>query len=374
MSSLHSSSRPVGIGVVGTGFGRTTQIPGFLATKNCEIVAVVSHSLRKAHDTASEFGIRRAFGATDYDKFLALDDLDLVCVTSPTDTHREYSVRALEAGKHVLCEKPTAMNAEEAALMLEAARGSGNLALIDHELRFAPARRLFRNLVNEGYLGGLLHVNLRVESPFRLDPTRPWSWWSDAAQGGGMLGALGSHVVDAVRFTFGEVMSARGQLRTMFEERPVGDGERSRRVTSDDYAALWLELEDGATVAGVLSAVSRSRDPGWEMAAHGSDGTLVLSTDEKLWGRRREEDGFVDLTPATAPFDADKLGMKDNMWSRAFVIFAAEIAAHLALGKTTVPLAADFADGLRVQQVLDALRRSSQEESRVACGPDQSSG
>ena len=118
------------------------------------------------------------------------------------------------------------MNAGEARIMLEAARKSGKMALIDHELRFAPARRLFRDLVTEGYLGRLLHVNLAVESPFRLDATRPWSWWSDASRGGGMLGALGSHVVDSVRYTFGEVRAARGQLRTMFGERSGPTGAR----------------------------------------------------------------------------------------------------------------------------------------------------
>jgi predicted dehydrogenase len=160
----------------------------------------------------------------------------------------------------------------------------------------------------------------------------------------------------------------------MFAERPDPDGKGSRQVTSDDYAALWLELEDGAIVTGVLSAVSRCQQPGWKMAAHGTDGSLVLDTDGKLLGRHQEEEAFADLTPVSVPFDAARLKMNDNPWSRAFVIFTAEIAVQLALGKTVVPLAADFEDGLRVQQVLDALRRSSAEEKWVACAPDQFSG
>jgi predicted dehydrogenase len=246
------------------------------------------------------------------------------------------------------------------------------MALIDHELRYIPARRMFRELVAEGYLGRLLHVNVTVESPYRLDTTRPWSWWSDASRGGGFLGALGSHVVDAVRYTFGEVTVARGQIRTLIEERPDPENGKPKRVTSDDYAALWLELEDGAMAAAVLSAASRVKEPGWQMAAHGTDGTLILETDGNLYGQRQGEDTFGDLTPEEVPFDAAKLKMNDTQWSRAFVIFAAEIVAHLALGNTQIPLAADFEDGLRVQQVLDALRQSSQQATSVACGPGAS--
>src|SRR5262249_11202328 len=142
------TNRPLGVGVIGSGFGRHTQIPAFAQTPGCEVVAVVSRQLARAYAAAKgDFEIRRAFDAGDLDRFLKLDDLDLVCVSSPPDTHRDYSLRAFAAGKHVLCEKPTAMNASEARDMAEAARRSGRLALIDHELRFDPTRRRLRDLV-----------------------------------------------------------------------------------------------------------------------------------------------------------------------------------------------------------------------------------
>src|SRR5262249_57491373 len=111
--------------------GRHTQIRGFGGTAGVEVVAVVSRQLARAYEAAKDYEIRRAFDPSDLDRFLKLDDLDLVCVSSPPDTHRDYSLRALAAGKHVLCEKPTAMNAGEARDMAEAARRSGKLAPIE---------------------------------------------------------------------------------------------------------------------------------------------------------------------------------------------------------------------------------------------------
>jgi len=361
-------TRNIGIGVIGSGFGRSTQIPAFAHTPGAEVVAVVSRSLARAYGAAKDFDVRRAFDPSDVDRFLALDDLDLVCVSSPPDTHRDYSLRALAAGKHVLCEKPTAMNAGEAREMAEAARGSRRLALLDHELRFDPTRRRLRDLVREGYLGRLLHVSVSVESEFRLDAGRAWSWWSDEARGGGVLGAIGSHVVDAVRYTFGEVRRGRGQVRTMIAERPDAEGGAVRRVTADDHAAFWLELEDGALVTCTLSAVSRTPVPGWTMGAHGTEGSLLLGADGRLSGRRGGEKAFADLSAPAPAFDAAALGMPDTMWSKAFVIYAAEIVKTLAAGRVELADAATFEDGLRSQEVLDALRESSRRDAWVECG------
>src|SRR5262245_7524835 len=362
------SARPIGVGVIGSGFGRSTQIPAFARTPGVEVVAVVSRQLARAYAAAKDFEIRRAFDPSDLDRFLRLDDLDLVCVSSPPNTHRDYSLRALAAGKHVLCEKPTAMNAGEARDMAEAARKSGKLALLDHELRFDPTRRKLRDLVRDGFLGRLLQVTVHVESEFRLDPKRAWSWWSDEAQGGGILGAIASHVVDAIRYTFGEVARGRGDVRVMFPERPDETGAM-KKVTADDYATFWLELEGGGLVSGLLTSVARTRTPGWTMAAHGTEGSLLLLPDGKLLGRRAAEKEFADLSAPSPPFDAAAMRMPDTIWSRSFILYAAEIAKALAAGSTTVTDAATFEDGLRSQEVLDALRESARREKWMDCGP-----
>jgi predicted dehydrogenase len=119
----------------------------------------------------------------------------------------------------------------------------------------------------------------------------------------------------------------------------------------------------------VLTAVARSRVPGQTIAAHGTEGSLILEPSGKLWGRRGTEKDFTDLSAPAAPFDAAAMKMPDTIWSRSFVLYAREIAAALAAGRVVVPDAATFEDGLRSQEVLDALRASARRSEWVECGP-----
>src|SRR5260370_18895515 len=113
------------------------------------------------------------------------------------------TLAALEGGKAVLCEKAMAMKADEALRMTERAREAGVLALIDHELRFLPGRVKMRELIQRGDIGKVRHAKLTFRSDSRADVNRPWNWWSDKTQGGGTLGAIGSHVVDGFRWLLG---------------------------------------------------------------------------------------------------------------------------------------------------------------------------
>ena len=185
----------VRIGIIGAGFARTTQIPAF---KNCEgarIVAIASAHREHAEEVAREFDIPHV-----EDGVINRDDVDLVSIATPVVTHCEMTLAALDRGKHVLCEKPMAMNGDEARHMKERAQEAAVLALIDHELRFLPGRLKMRELLQAGDIGKIKHVKLTFRSDSRADFTRPWNWWSDIKQGGGTLGAIGSHVLDGFRW------------------------------------------------------------------------------------------------------------------------------------------------------------------------------
>ncbi len=351
---------------MGAGFGRRLVVPILRAVPPFEVVALVSGSLERARAVANELGIPNAFPASQLEPAMA--EADLVFIASPPAAHRDQSLLALSSGKHVVCEKPTALDAVQASEMLAASQRSNRLALIDHELRFSPVRRRFRDLARQGFLGRLRHADLVIQGEYRLDKTRPWSWWSDRAQGGGFLGAVGSHAIDAVRYMVSEIEAARGLLRTIVDRRPAPDTGELRTVTSDDYALFWLKLEEDATLAATLSAVARAPRDTWRLAVHGEDGSLLLDEKERLWGRRQAESEYRDLTPADPGADAAALGVRDSAWTRAFLIFARELGAALASGRTTLPDAATFEDGLRVQQVMDAIRESSHREPWVECG------
>src|SRR5512144_2076096 len=139
---------PIGIGIVGTGFARTTQIPGFRDCMATKVVAIASRKRERAELVAKEFGIETV--CADWQELVAHRDVDLVSIVTPPATHMEITLAALAHGKAVLCEKPMALNAEQSARMVEQARAAGVLALIDHELRFLNSRRTMRAMLQNG--------------------------------------------------------------------------------------------------------------------------------------------------------------------------------------------------------------------------------
>src|SRR5205807_5762319 len=230
----------IGIGIIGTGFARTTQSPGF---KNCDrarVVAIASGHREHAEKVAREFDIEHV--DSDWRALVARDDVDLVSIVTPPVTHCEMTLAALEHGKAVLCEKPMAMNADEALRMTERARQAGVIALIDHELRFLPGRVKMRELIQRGDIGKVRHAKLTFRSDSRADVNRPWNWWSDETQGGGTLGAIGSHVIDGFHWLLAaEVSEVFSNLATHVRQRKDESGQM-RDVTTDDEANLLLRF------------------------------------------------------------------------------------------------------------------------------------
>ena len=213
-------------------------------------------------------------------------------------------------------------------------------------------------LVKEGFLGHVYTVDYRMAGSYRIDPTRPWSWWSDEAQGGGVLGALGSHAVDSIRSWLGEIAEVRGALQTCIKERPDPESGAPRAVTSDDYAAAWLRLEQGGEVNLTLSAVTRE-DPWQKIGLHGEKGSLVLDEHQRLWKRAHGDGGYTEVLVEDSPLPPPGSKVPDTVWARAFLLYAQAIREAILRNQATVPGAATFEDGLRNQQVLDAVRESS---------------
>ncbi|MCA1614896.1 MAG: Gfo/Idh/MocA family oxidoreductase [Acidobacteria bacterium] len=348
----------VNIGIIGAGFARSTQAPAFAACAGARVAAIASARRGRAEAVAREFGI--PFVGDDWRDVVAREDVSLVCVTTPPVFHREMTLAALDAGKAVLCEKPTAMSAAESGEMRRRAQDAGALALVDHELRFVPARRRARELIGAGALGGVRHAKVVFRADSRAETERAWDWWSDAAAGGGALGAIGSHAVDSLRWLAGaEVSEVFCQLATHVAERPDAATGESRRVTTDDEASLLLRLEGGAAVAGgatasVALSFVEAGEPLHRAEIFGERGALRIEG-ARLWRARAGGHAWEQIETGDAPLAA---GMRDNEWSRGFTAFSREIVAALGAGRTAVEGAATFADGHRVQLVLDAARRS----------------
>jgi predicted dehydrogenase len=354
-----SDGKTIGIGIVGAGFARTTQIPGFLNCAGARVVAITSRHRERAESVAKEFGIENV--ADDWRELIKRDDIDLVSIVTPPSTHMEITLAALERRKAVLCEKPMAMNAGEAKRMTERAHEAGVLALIDHELRFLSTRRKMRGMLHEGVIGTVRHCNYVFRSDYR-GVLGTWDWWSDVTMGGGTLGAIGSHAIDSFRWMLGaEVSEVCCVLSTHVGERPDKASGKLRTVTSDDTVRMLLRfgespLTSGATGSASLSVVESGKLRN-QMEVYGSKGALMVEETGELW---HSPAGSGVWQPVTVERDAIAPGMREGSWSRGFTVFASAIVAAMTKGRKTVAEAATFDDGYRVQLVLDAARASNE--------------
>lgn len=311
------------VAIIGRGWGSRVQGPAFQEA-GLDVIAVAG-SDRDWHE-------------------LIESEADLISITVPPLQHAEMAIAALEAGKHVLSEKPTARDASEAERMVAVAREHPKqLALIDHELRFTPAYLAAREEVRN--LGGIRYIETRYCSASRGDRSRGWNWWSDAEQLGGVLGAVGSHFADAVRYLTGEeVVAVQATLETVIKERS------GRAVTSDDFSVVNLRLSSGAVAFMSLSAIASGSDEPSTITIYGENAALRLVNEELLRNGTRIAGNDVVKRPGNSMGGA--FGSGTIHLGRALKR-ALDDGDRAALAP-----AATFEDGLAQQRVLDAARAS----------------
>jgi predicted dehydrogenase len=338
------------IGIIGTGWGTRVQVPAFRSA-GLDVVALAARDQQKTQQQAQDLGI--PFATTDWRELLARPDVQFVSIVVPPSLHKEIALAAMDAGKHVLCEKPMAMNAAQTEAMVEAALAHPNLyAIIDHELRFLPALQLAQQRVHSGELGALRHVETTVIGGGRADPNRAWNWWSDETEGGGLLGAIGSHQIDTLHFLFGPITAVSGVLNTFVTERPAQDGPRP--VTADDYASLLVRFGDGGLGAITMSVVAGVNEPS-RLTAHFENGALRFESGRLLIAKRGAQ--WEDITPDDT-VDIPQALQRGGEFQRGSVYIGHALKRALAGDCGALAPAATFQDGHRTQRVLDAVRRS----------------
>ena len=353
----------VKVAIVGTGWGTRVQAPVFRQA-GLEIAAVWGRSPAKVEQVAKEQNI--PFHTTDFQALLDRSEIDLISLLTPPHSHAEMTIAALDAGKHVLCEKPMALNVSEAEQMLATAQSHPTqLSLIDHELRFLPTRQKLRDLLQAGYIGKILNVEGKVRLDWLLNPNRLWGWWSQRELGGGLLGALGSHYLDQLIWLLDRpIRQVSSVLRTAVKERQDATGQL-QPVTSDDEVSLQLLFADDITGELTLSAIS----PG--EAVHqinilGTHGEFQLTEDQLLVRRQSEPSGtYQDLTvPDTIVVPKSLSG---NLFPRGTFYLGCALKTALQSGDwTSLNPAATFADGLLVQRVISAAHRANRTNKFIA--------
>lgn len=271
------NNNKIGVAVIGTGFGEKIQIPGFQHHPRTEVIAVYNPNLNKAKAIANQYHI--PYGFDNLHKILSLPEVQAVSISTPPFLHYDMAKAALEAGKHLILEKPMTMDVREAKELYHLAESKSLVAIADFEFRFVPAWQLLAEYLTQNYVGNvrLIKVDWLVTS--RANPDRPWNWYSLKDKGGGALGAIGSHAFDYISWLFGSVEKLCGHLSCAIPERPdpTANGQL-KPVDADDTCLIMLELANKIPCQVNLSSVTYQGRGHW-IEIYGEKGTLVLGSD-----------------------------------------------------------------------------------------------
>jgi predicted dehydrogenase len=342
-----------------------------------DLAVLVGRDRVRLEAAAARLGWRET--ETDWRRLLERDDVALVDVCTPGDSHAEIAIAALEAGKHVLCEKPLANSVAEAEAMAEAAARAaarGVRSMVGFTYRRVPAIGLARELVAQGRLGEIRHVRAQYLQDWIADPAAPMSWRLQKEKAGsGALGDIGAHIVDLTQHITGQRLTGvSALLETFVEERPLPASEGSLSgvagqgtgtVTVDDAAVFLGRFDGGALASFEATRFALGRKNAIRIEVNGSRGSLAFDFEDM--NVLHFYDG--DEPAATAGFRRILVTEPDHPYVGAwwpaghglgyehgFTHQVVDLLTAIAKGNDPAP---SFADGLQIQRVLDAVQRSA---------------
>lgn len=335
-----------------------------------ELAVLVGRDAGRAAQAAERLGWQES--ATGWRAVVEREDIDLVDICTPGDSHAEIAIAALRAGKHVLCEKPLANTLAEAEAMADAAaQADGVRAMVGFTYRRVPAIGLARRLVAEGRLGRIRHVRAQYLQDWLSDPDAPWSWRLDKERAGsGALGDIGAHIVDATQYVTGQrLTSVSGATETFVEERPLPGGGTGE-VTVDDAAMFLGRLGNGALATYEATRFALGRRNSLRIEINGDRGSLAFDLEDLNvlhfydGTETRATAGFrrILVTEPEHPYIAAWWPPGHGLgYEHGFTHQVADLVTAIAEGTDPAP---SFADGLQVQRVLDAVERSAADRAQ----------
>jgi predicted dehydrogenase len=316
---------------------------------------------------------------TDWKELITRDDVGLVDVCTPGDSHAEIAIAALEAGKHVLCEKPLANTVAEAAAMAEAAavaEGRGVRSMVAFNYRRVPAVAFARQLVEQGRIGTVRHVRAQYLQDWIVDPEFPLVWRLRREKAGsGALGDIGAHIIDAAQYVAGSAITGvSGLTETFVRERPLPDassglaassGTGTGEVTVDDAALFLARFESGAIGSFEATRFATGRKNAMRLEVNGSEGSLAFdfeSMNELSFYDGSEDSGTAGFRrilvtePAHPYADAWWPPGHGLGYEHTFTHEVVDLVTAIGTDRSPRP---SFADGLQVQRVLAAVEQSA---------------
>lgn len=370
--------KKIGVGLIGTGYmGKCHALawsgvkPVFGDVPAIRLTHLAEVNAELARKKADEFGFEKATG--NWRELISDPEVDIVSVTTPNEFHAEMAIAALQAGKHVWCEKPMAPSELDARRMLEAARASGKVAVLGYNYIQNPAIRFIRKLLDEGAIGKPFQLRIEMDEDFMADPQALFYWKSARSSGYGALDDFSVHTLSLIRTLFGGVAEVFTEMAMPYADRPTAEGTR-RAVETYDVATMLLRLQNGMRGTIEVNRSAWGRKGRLTLQIFGSSGTILFDQERMNEIDLYQADGPADrqgfrkilMGPAHPPYDrfipapGHQLGFNELK-----VIECRQILNRIA-GKEAVIL--DFAESFEIEKTVHAAARSFAEGRWVAVG------
>ena len=358
----------IGVGLIGTGYmGKCHALawgsvhavfgdgPQIRLAHLCEVTADL------AAQRAAEFGFARS--GAGWRALIADDAVDIVSVTTPNQFHAEMAIAALEASKHVWCEKPMATSLADAERMAAAARSSGRVAILGYNYIQNPMMRQLGALLAAGTIGTVNHVRVEMDEDFMADAGMAFGPKSDKSSGHGALDDFGVHPASLIQTLLGPIGSVMCKQSKPYATRPLAGGG-ARAVETSDIATVLFELASGASGVMALNRSAWGRKGRIALQIYGDKGSLVFDQERFNELQLYTVDGdpatrgfrTILAAPVHAPYNkfipaaGHSLGFNDLK-----VIECHELLAKIAGQPARV---IDFDVGLKIERTIDAMARS----------------
>ena len=361
----------IGVGLIGTGYMGKCHALAWNAVKPVfgdgpkpRLVHLAEITAELAARKAGEFGFEKS--TSDWRALLADPEVDVVSVTTPNAFHAEMAIAALEAGKHVWCEKPMAVALADAERMAAAARQAGTVTVLGYNYIQNPAIRHVARLLAEGAIGTVNHVRFEMDEDFMADPEALFYWKSEASSGYGALDDFGVHPLSLMHHLFGGVTRVMAHLAKPYADRPTREGGR-RAVETFDIASVLLELQNGASGAMTLNRSAWGRKGRIVLQVFGSKGTIAYDQERmnefQLYtaSDRPTEQGFrtVLTAPQHPPYDRFIPAPGHGLGFNELKIIECHELLNAIAGKPAQVIG--FEAGLTIERAVHAMASSHRE-------------
>lgn len=356
-------SDQIHVGIIGTSWWvDAMHLQSLKSHPSANIVAICGRNRERTREMALKYDIPDVY--TDYKEMIDKGGLDAVVVATPYDLHFPMTMYALDAGLHVLCEKPLALNASEAREMVKKAEAVSVKHMVLFTWRMMPYSQYIKHLLDDGYIGRCFHIHLHF-----LDGrgrNEEYKWKFDQKRATGTLGGLGSHMIDFAHWAIGDIARVSANLSS-FIDRPDVSGKVTK--SANDSAVLSIEFKNGAQGVIHVSNVSHVGDRLLEQhfRFHGEAGTLELDVigdgrevKTTIRGARHTDEHF-NILPVPDDYWGDV--QQSNFMNEFYEVFSKEaVGPRLFIDSILEdrPISPNFYDGLKVQEVMDAAIESDQ--------------